>query len=142
MTAPLVIVDTNVIVSGLLTSDEGAPTAGILDRTVTGEIRALLSVALLAEYRLVLLRPAIRSRHGLDPGEVDAILTAIAENAVVCEPTEPPTDPPDHGDLHLWSLLAARPDAVLVTGDQALVGASPPWATVMTPRSFIESYLG
>lgn len=139
MTTPLVIVDTNVIVSGLLTPDRAAPTARIFDLTMTGEIRALLSVDLLAEYREVLLRPGIRSRHGLDEDQIDAILTAIAENAVVCEPVAPSSEPPDRGDLHLWSLLAARSDAVLVTGDQALVDGSPDWAAVLTARSFIES---
>jgi putative PIN family toxin of toxin-antitoxin system len=141
VTTPLVIVDTNVIVSGLLTSDEGAPTAEILDRAITGEIRALLSLDLLAEYRPVLLRPAIRSRHGLGPDEIDTILTAIVENAVICEPIEPPAAPPDRGNLHLWSLLAARPAAILVTGDQALVDNPPDRATVATPRSFIETSL-
>jgi len=139
VTAPLVIIDTYVIVSGLLTSDQGAPTAAILDRVLTGEIRALLSVDLLTEYRSVLLRPAIRSRHGLDENQIDTILTAIAENAVVCEPVEPRSEPPDPGDLHLWSLLAARPDAILVTGDQALVDGSPDWAAVVTARTFVES---
>ena len=142
MTTPLVVVDTNVIVSGLLTSDEAAPTAVVLDRTISGEMRALLSVELLAEYRQVLLRPAVRSRHGLDEHEIDVILTAIAENAVVCEPTEPPSAPPDRGDLHLWGLLAARPDAILVTGDRALIDNSPDWAKVVTPRSFVASQLG
>ena len=139
MTAPLVIIDTNVIVSGLLTSDRGAPTTRILDQTMTGEIRPLVSLDLLAEYRSVLLRPAIRSRHGLDENEIDTILTAIAESAVVCEPINPPSAPPDRGDLHLWSLLAARPAAILVTSDQALVDDSPDWATVVTPRAFVES---
>jgi putative PIN family toxin of toxin-antitoxin system len=139
VTAPLVLVDTNVVVSGLLTSDRDAPTARILDRMLTGEIRGLLSVELLAEYREVLLRPGIRSRHGLDEREVDTILTAIAENAVICEPIEPPSAPPDRGDLHLWSMLAARPGAILVTGDQALVDCAPGWTTVLTARAFIES---
>ncbi len=139
MTAPLVIIDTNVIVSGLLTGDEGAPTATILDRALSGEIRTLLSVDLLAEYRSVLLRPGIRSRHGLDENEIDTILTAIAENAVVCEPVELPSEPPDRSDLHLWSILAARPDAVLVTGDHALIDSSPDWATIVTPRALVES---
>jgi hypothetical protein len=36
-------------------------------------------------------------------------------------------------------MLAARPDAVLVTGDQALVDGSPDWAAVVTARAFVES---
>ena len=139
MTAPLVIIDTNVIVSGLLTSDKEAPTTAILYRALSGEIRALISVDLLTEYRSVLLRPAIRSRHGLNENQIDTILTAIAENAVVCESVKPPSAPPDYGDLHLWSILAARPDALLVTGDQTLIDDSPDWATVVTPRTFVES---
>jgi putative PIN family toxin of toxin-antitoxin system len=139
VTASLAIIDTNVIVSGLLTGDREAPTAAILDRALTGQIRALLSVDLLAEYRGVLLRPEIRSRHGLDDSDIDTILTAIAENAVVCEPVEPPSAPPDRSDLHLWALLAARPDASLVTGDQALIDAAPDWATTVTPRAFVDA---
>jgi uncharacterized protein len=138
VTAAVVVVDTNVVVSGLLTSDDGAPTVSILNAMLTGEIRVLLSVDLLAEYRVVLLRPAIRSRHGLEESGVDAILTAIAENAVVCEPLEPPTAPPDSGDHHLWSILAARGDAVLVTGDRALLDGAPSWAMVITPRDFVS----
>lgn len=139
MTAPLVIIDTNVIVSGLLTADDGAPTAAILDRALSGEIRTLLSVDLLAEYRSVLLRPGISFRHGFDENQIDTILTAIAENAVICDPVEPPSAPPDRGDLHLRSMLAARPGVVLVTGDHALVDSSPDWATIVTPRALIES---
>jgi len=139
VTVPVVVVDTNVVGSGLLTPDPGAPTASIVDSMLTGEIRVLLSVDLLAEYREVLLRPAIRSRHGLEESEIDAILTAIAENAVVCEPADPPTPPPDSGDHHLWSILAARRDAVLVTGDLALLDGAPSWAKVISPRDCVSS---
>lgn len=138
MTSSVVVVDTNVLISGLLTTDGSAPTASILDAMLKGEIRAVLSMELLAEYREVLLRSAIRSRHGLEESEIDTILTAIAENAIVCEPAEPPTPPPDPGDLHLWSILAARSDAVLITGDHALVVGSPEWATVVSPREFVR----
>ena len=105
---------------------------------LTGELRILISVDLLAEYREVLLRPAIRSRHRLTESEIDVILTAIAENAVVDEGVVPPSPspPPDPGDLHLWSILASRNDAVLVTGDMALIDNSPDWAAIVTPADF------
>ena len=103
---------------------------------LTGELRILISVDLLAEYREVLLRPAIRSRHRLAESEIDVILTAIAENAVVDEGVDPPSSPQDPGDLHLWSILASRNDAVLVTGDIVLVDNPPDWAAVVTPTDF------
>ena len=129
MTARVAVVDTNVVVSGLLTSGIDTPTSRILDSMLSGALRFALSIELLAECRSVLLRKKIRSRHGLDEAQIDTILTAIAENAVICEP-----------DLHLWALLAARPGAILVTGDQALVDNPPDWASVVTPRTFLSGF--
>ena len=140
MTARVAVVDTNVVVSGLLTSGIDIPTSRILDSMLSGALRFALSIELLAEYRSVLLRTKIRSRHGLDEAQIDTILTAVAENAVICEPADPPSYPPDHGDLHLWALLAARPGAILVTGDQALVDNPPDWASVVTPRTFLSEF--
>ena len=48
--APAVI-DTNVVVSGVLTKDSPSPTVRILDGMLAGRFRFLLSVDLLAEYR-------------------------------------------------------------------------------------------
>ena len=138
MTARVAVVDTNVVVSGFLTSGIDTPTSRILDSMLSGALRFALSIELLADHRSVLLRKKIRSRHGLDEAQIDTILTAIAENAVICEPANPPSYPPDHGDLHIWALLAARPGAILVTGDQALVDNPPDWASVVTPRTFLS----
>lgn len=141
MTVRVAVVDTNVVVSGLLTSGIDTPTSQILDSMLSGSLRFALSIELLAEYRSVLLRKKIRSRHGLDEAQIDTILTAIAENAIICEPANPPSYPPDHGDLHLWALLVARPGAILVTGDQALVDNPPDWASVVTPRTFLSKII-
>jgi putative PIN family toxin of toxin-antitoxin system len=112
--APLVV-DTHVVVSGLLTSDPAAPTARILDAMLRGDVRFLLSEELLTEYRHVLLRPKIVAAHGLAPREVDEILVRLAANAAVSEPPSLETEPRD--DDHLFALLAAEPAALLVSGD-------------------------
>jgi hypothetical protein len=44
---------------------------------LAGTFPVLLSSDLLAEYRLMLLRPNIQRFHGLDAAEVDALLTQI-----------------------------------------------------------------
>ena len=62
MSGPALVVDTNVVVSGLITSDATAPTARILDAMLRGELRFLLSEELLSEYRSVLLRPKIAAQ--------------------------------------------------------------------------------
>ena len=60
-----VVVDTNVLVAGLLTTEQESPTARILDGTLNGRVLFLLSPRLLAEYRAVLLRPKLTALHVL-----------------------------------------------------------------------------
>jgi putative PIN family toxin of toxin-antitoxin system len=137
VTPPVAVVDTNVLVAGLLTRDVGSPVARVLDGMLSGSFPFLVSPPLLREYREVLLRPAIVRRHGLADREVDAILTEITANARWREPSSS-AQAPDRGDNHLWALLAAQPGAVLVTGDRLLLNNPPTFAAVISARSFVE----
>lgn len=138
MRDPVVVVDTNVVVSGLLTDGRDAPTARILSALLSGEMRFLLSVEQLAEYRTVLLRPAIRTRHGRRADEIDVLLAALVARAILREPgaAEPPL-PPDDGDRHLWALVRALPGAILVTGDRGLFDAPDPGFSVLAPAALL-----
>ena len=140
MSRPYVI-DTSVVVAGPLTARAEAPTARILDAMIAADFVFLLSDALLTEYRRVLMRPKIRTRHGLSEGEVDALLESIAENAAIREPGAPSTLPPDPADAHLWALLECEPKAVLVTGDEPLLENPPGKGAVCAPAVFVESVL-
>jgi uncharacterized protein len=132
------VVDTNVLVAGLLTPDRRSPPVRILDAMLAGELRFLLSVELLAEYRTVLLRERIRERHGLSVTEVDALLEALATEAAVADITGRTETAPDPRDNFLWRLLAARLGAGLITGDSALLERPPPGARVISPRAWID----
>lgn len=138
---PAAVVDTNVVVAGLLSSTSDAPTVRILDAMVAGRILFLLSVELVDEYRRVLLRQAIRARHGLSEAEVDRILTELLRNAAVREPVASSHSAPDSGDQHLWDLLAAQRRAVLVTGDRRLLESPAHEARVMSPDAFARQHL-
>ena len=129
------VVDTNVVVAGLLTSDAGSPTARILDGMRRGAFPFLLSADLLAEYREVLLRARIHKRHGLGARDVDLLLTEVATQAILREP-EAREGAPDAKDNHLWSLLESQPGSVLVTGDRPLHRRPPPDCAVLAPRDF------
>lgn len=136
MTPPrLVVVDTNVVVAGLLTPDPAAPTARILDAMLAGSLQFVLSVPLLAEYRAVLLRPRIRERHGLTEEEVDAVLAELTRTAVVLDPEAIDRRAPDRGDQLLWDLVEAVPGTVLVTGDGELQEAE--GLEVLAPRDLV-----
>jgi putative PIN family toxin of toxin-antitoxin system len=141
MTGRILIIDTNVVVAGLLTSNPDSPTRWILDGMLSGQFPYLLSADLLAEYREVLLRPRMMVLHGLREAEIDQILTEIVANAVFRDPR--PTDPaevPDPGDAHLWALLACEDRAALVTGDKLLLDNPPEGGTLLGPMEATERF--
>jgi putative PIN family toxin of toxin-antitoxin system len=136
----IAIVDTNVVVAGLLTSNPDAPTVRILDGMLTRRFAFALSEALISEYRAVLLRPKIQVRHGLGPDAVDEILTRLALEGIVVDPVEPATTiAPDPGDQLLWDLMESVALPVLVTGDERLRKASLPRGRALAPADLCTS---
>ena len=136
----LCVVDTNVVVSGLIDGDSARPPARILDAMIGGRLLYMMSPALLGEYSAVLRRPAIAERHGLTLDELDRFLTDLVADAVWREPDEA-GDAPDIGDSHLWNLLASERRAQLITGDRLLLRTPPTGASVVSPRQFVEAFL-
>ena len=137
MSRQAVIVDTNVVVAGLLTAHEASPVARILDGMLAAAFPFVVSEALLAEYRTVLVRPGLRKLHRLTVAEVETLLTDIAQHAIVLAPAAA-LPAPDPGDQLLWELLAARADLLLVTGDKALLRDAGMQPRVVSPQSFVE----
>lgn len=144
------VIDTNVVVSGLLSGAADSPTRRVVDALVKGVSPFVLSESLLAEYREVLLRPAIMERHGLTEAEIDAVLEEVVFNASFREPghaAEQPgpagalaapetAEPVPQGDEHVIALLRAAPEAILVTGGRRLAEAVVSWCAVATPAEF------
>ena len=138
MSRQAVIVDTHVVIAGLLSGSAASPVARVLDGMLAAAFPFVLSEALLAEYRAVLVRSALRKLHGLTVAEVETLLTDIAQHAIVLPPGVG-SPAPDPGDQLLWNLLAARPDLLLVTGDKALQRDAAMQARVRSPQAFIEA---
>lgn len=137
MKPPLAVIDTNVVISGLLSADPDLPVCRTLDGMLQGRFPYLLSTEFLAEYRRVLLRPKLRALYGLDNAAVDVLLEEIVANAILREPREAVGGaPPDSGDAHLWRLMAVQSGAVLVTGDKELIERPPSFGSVLSPRGF------
>jgi predicted nucleic acid-binding protein len=105
-----------------------------------GRLLYVLSPALLAEYRRVLMRPKVAKLHALRPSEIDDLLTTLVANAVWRDPSAS-QDAPDPGDNHLWALLASQPYGVLVTGDKLLLDNPPDNASVLSPRDWLDRML-
>lgn len=135
---PPAIIDTNVVVAGLLTARADSPVVRILDGMLAAAWPFVLSEALLAEYRTVLLRSKLRDVHGLDAGQVDTVLLELGRNAIVLAPAPTQASAPDPGDQHLWDLLHARTDLHLVTGDMRLHAPGDLAHRILTPHAFIQ----
>jgi len=137
MQAALLVIDTNIVVAGLLTANTAGPPARILDAMLRGDLLYLLSAELLQEYSAVLRRPRITSSHGLSDDEIDVLLAELVANSIWREPSGGPVAP-DRSDDHLWALLATEPGSVLVTGDRLLLENPLPGSTMLSAREWAE----
>ena len=138
---PLCIVDTNVLIAGLLTQDPHGPTVCLVDAMVEGSLPFLLSPALVLEYKDVLARPKLSKLHKLTAQELETLLTELVANSVWREPSPSSDTPPDKGDAHLWSLLESEPKAILVTGDKLLLKRPLKGRLIYTPAEFRDRFI-
>jgi uncharacterized protein len=135
------IVDTNVLVAGLISAAPGSPTGNIVDAMFSGRLVYLISPDLLNEYRDVLLRPKIARLHGLDESAVDLLLAEITANAIWREPlSKTCLSAPDPGDDHLWSLLETEPGTILITGDHRLMDSPMPQRSIISPATWAAHF--
>ena len=112
-----VIVDTNIIVSGLITP--AGPPGKIVDALLRGLLVPVMSPATLAELQAVLSRPRLRRLFERAGVEVTEFLDEFREFAEIIEPE--PVDIPvrDENDRIFLELAATRPPVdFLITGDQ------------------------
>ncbi len=139
MKASVCIVDTNIIVAGLISAGSNSPPVRILDAMLGGQLIYLMSPELLQEYAVVLQRPRVSHLHGLTVQEIDIILAELVANAIWREPVVQ-SGAPDPGDDHLWALLLFEPGSQLVTGDRLLLEQPPDGASVISARRFVDLY--
>lgn len=106
-----VVIDTNVIVSGLL-NPHGAP-GRIPDLLIGERFDFLADDRILSEYREVLLRP----RFGFDAADVNALVSHLQTISVMV--TADPIDLrlPDPGDLPFLEVAISGEAQCLVTGN-------------------------
>ncbi len=132
------VVDTNVVVSGLVTPMTSAATSRIVRAMLGARFEYIVSAPLLAEYRNALTRPHVRIKHTLTDAGIEAFLADIANRARQIVPGESRHHAPDPGDQHLWAILATLPEAILVTGDKALLASDHFPGRILSPRQFVE----
>ena len=134
----LVVVDTNVLVSGLLSAC--GPPGRIVDWLRAGTICAVLDDRILAEYEDVVARPELK----LPQREVKMVLSSIRNHARWIEvgPHHVVNSLPDPGDVP-FAECARAAECSLVTGNKKhYPGRVFNGLGVLSPREFVEELVG
>lgn len=109
------VIDTNVIISALLSEYDDAATVQVVRRMIEGKIIPVYSREIMKEYQEVLSR----KKFGFPQDIVDYLLSAVAKYGIFIEPM--PTDEilPDMKDLPFYEVVLEKreDDTYLVTGN-------------------------
>ena len=128
------VVDTNVLVSALLSRRSDSPTVRILHALLDGRFTPLYAPGVIAEYRDVLSRPHFR----FDSEAVAVLIDRIVSIGEIVEPADSEEvfpDDPDDKVFYCVALAKSDEDAKLVTGNARHYPQS---SFVVTPAEFCD----
>ena len=114
---PRLVVDTNIIVSGLITS--GTPPAKILDAVHNKKITLLISDEVLSEYLRVLEYPHIRKYKKITDETISHLTALFINETERVEILTHITKSPDPDDDKFLSLAVKGQADFIITGDKA-----------------------
>ena len=130
------VLDTNVLVSGLLSP--AGPPGRLVDVLLGRRLRLVLDDRIEIEYREVLARP----RLGIEPIRRDAFLAILQFQEHVIALPWPHQAPPDEDDVAFLEVAAQTPGRTVVTGN---LKHFPPGCrgpvTVLSPRAAWERFV-
>ena len=123
-----VVIDTNVIVSALLSS-QGNP-ATILEMFFNEKMQTYYSANILVEYEDVLFRPAL----SIKPEKAKMFFQILRDTGTLIEPTASNIPLPDEDDRIFYD-TAMQSEAILITGNSKHY---PVEDFILTPSEFLD----
>ena len=127
-----VVIDTNIIVSALLSSKNDSATVQVMEKVFRQEIKPVYSKEIFAEYINVLNRPKFHFSREL----VEYMLSAIKQFGILKEPKETVMVVlPDMKDVPFYRLILDSEDTYLVTGN---IKHFPQESRIITARQLID----
>ena len=128
-----IVIDTNVLVSGLIGRNQTSPPVGILNYLLAerGVIIPLFNDEIIKEYENVLKRNKFNIDHKL----VDDVIERIKTIGISCERIESKDDFTDAKDLVFYKVALSKEDSYLVTGN---IKHFPKVDFVVTPAEMME----
>ena len=129
------VIDTNVIVSAMLTRHSDAATAKILNAIIENEITTLYNDEIIQEYKEVLHR----KKFGFPKQIIDKIIERIHKQGISTPRTHSDEVFPDPKDIVFYEVAMSKEDAYLVTGN---IKHFPQKPIVVTPAEMLEILQG
>ena len=127
------VIDTNVLISALLSDKEDAATVQVVKKIISGDIVPIYSHDIDHEYKIVLNR----SKFNFSREKIDFLLNSIFYFGIFFEPVLHNFVLPDVNDLPFYLAAAQNQDknSFLVTGNVKHFPAEP---FIVTPRQLID----
>lgn len=125
------VIDTNVLVSALITHQPESATAKVVKLLLDNGFIPMYDADIIAEYEEVLHR----SKFPIRPDVADALISFIIEHGVEASRVDFAEQMPDEDDRVFFEIALSKEDSFLVTGNLKHYPVSP---QVISPAAFIE----
>ena len=125
------VIDTNVLVSALITKNPEAATAKVVRLLLEQEFVPLYDADIIAEYEDVLHR----SKFPILKETADALISFIIENGIESSRVDFEESMPDEDDRVFYEVSLSQEDSFLVTGN---LKHYPTSTRVITPTDFVN----
>ena len=127
------VIDTNVLVSALLSDKDDAATVQVVQKIISGDIIPIYSHDIAQEYKVVLNR----KKFNFSKENIDFLLNSVFNFGILFEPTFYDFSLPDVKDLPFYLIAAQNQDknSFLVTGN---IKHFPTEPFIVTPRQLIN----
>ena len=127
------VIDTNVLVSALLSDKEDTATVQVVKEVIKGNIIPIYSYKIVNEYRNVLNR----KKFNFSKEKINLLLDAIYYFGILFEPEQFSFSLPDIKDLPFYAVVVQTQDknSFLVTGNLKHFPSEP---FIVTPRQLIN----
>ena len=136
MPTPRVVIDTNVLVSGIAYPD--SPPGRVVEAWHLGFLDLVLSSYILDELRRVL--PRLNRRLKWRKNDFEDLVDILSIQAEIVEPEELPNETVrDATDVPVIGTLVAAKADYLITGDKDLLALAEKFS-IVTPAQFIEKH--
>jgi putative PIN family toxin of toxin-antitoxin system len=124
------VIDTNVLVSALLTSKSDTATVQVIEAFLNGQIIPLYNEEIINEYEMVLNRPAFH----FSEEKVNLYIGSIRQKGLLASRIPSNFEFPDSDDAVFYEVALSKEDAYVITGNLKHFPKTP---IVVTPAEMI-----